>query len=59
MLLIPGIHSMGIDEPRLTALAKDLAGSGVMVMTMALPDLQHYRLTVRFDRRHRRRRPNG
>src|SRR5258705_7439329 len=46
VLLIPGIHSMGIQEPRLTALAKDLAGSGVMVMTLALPDLQRYRLTV-------------
>ena len=46
VLLIPGIHSMGIREPRLTALAKDLAGSGVMVMTLALPDLQRYRLTV-------------
>jgi hypothetical protein len=45
-LLIPGIHSMGINEPRLTALAKDLAGSGVMVMTLALPDLQHYQLTT-------------
>ena len=47
VLLIPGIHSMGIKEPRLTALAKDLAGSGVMVMTLALPDLQQYRITVR------------
>ena len=47
ILLIPGIHSMGIDEPRLTALAKDLAGSGIMVMTMALPDLQRYQLTPR------------
>jgi dienelactone hydrolase len=46
VLLIPGIHSMGIKEPRLTALARDLAGSGVMVMTLALPDLQRYRLTV-------------
>jgi dienelactone hydrolase len=46
-LLIPGIHSMGINEPRLTALAKDLAGSGVMVMTLALPDLQHYQLTTK------------
>src|ERR1041384_1696180 len=46
VLLIPGIHSMGIKEPRLTALAKDLAGSGVMVMTLALPDLQHYQLTT-------------
>src|SRR6266850_7690465 len=46
VLLIPGIHSMGIREPRLTALAKDLAGSGVMVMTLALPDLQDYQLTI-------------
>src|SRR5262245_61605249 len=45
VLLVPGIHSLGIDEPRLTALAHDLAGSGVMVMTMALPDLQQYQIT--------------
>lgn len=45
VLLIPGIHSMGIDEPRLTALAKDLAGSGDTVMALALPDLQSYRIT--------------
>jgi dienelactone hydrolase len=45
VLLLPGIHSMGIDEPRLTALARDLAGSGILVMTMALPDLQQYRIT--------------
>jgi hypothetical protein len=47
VLLVPGIHAMGIDEPRLTALAKDLAGSGVGVMTMALPDLQEYEITPR------------
>jgi dienelactone hydrolase len=46
VLLIPGIHSMGINEPRLTALARDLAGSGVLVMTLALPDLQRYQLTT-------------
>src|SRR5436853_179111 len=46
VLLVPGIHSMGIREPRLTALAQDLAGSGITVMTLALPDLQHYRITV-------------
>jgi dienelactone hydrolase len=43
-LLIPGIHSMGIEEPRLTALAADLAGAGVTVIAMALPDLQQYRI---------------
>lgn len=47
VLLVPGIHSMGIDEPRLTALAEDLAGSGLRVMTMALPDLQRYLITPR------------
>jgi dienelactone hydrolase len=46
-LLVPGVHSMGIAEPRLTALAQDLAGSGVTVMTMALPDLMGYRITAR------------
>ena len=47
VLLVPGIHSMGIEEPRLTALANDLAGAGVKVMAMALPDLQAYRITPR------------
>lgn len=47
VLLVPGIHAMGIDEPRLTGLAKDLAGSGVGVMTMAVPDLQQYEITPR------------
>jgi dienelactone hydrolase len=45
VLLVPGIHAMGIEEPRLTALAQDLAGAGVRVMAMALPDLQRYRIT--------------
>jgi dienelactone hydrolase len=47
VLLIPGVHSMGIAEPRLTALARDLAGSGITVMTMALPDLIGYQITAR------------
>jgi hypothetical protein len=47
VLLVPGIHAMGIDEPRLTGLARDLAGSGLGVMTMALPDLMRYEITPR------------
>lgn len=47
VLLVPGVHSMGIAEPRLTALARDLAGSGIAVMAMALPDLTAYRITAR------------
>ena len=45
ILMIPGIHSMGIDEPRLMKLAEDLAATGVTVMAMSLPDLQRYRIT--------------
>ena len=47
VLLIPGIHSMGIKEPRLTALAEDVAATGITVMAMALPDLQRYSITPR------------
>jgi dienelactone hydrolase len=47
VLLIPGIHSMGIEEPRLRGLAADLAATGVNVMTMALPDLQAYVVSPR------------
>jgi dienelactone hydrolase len=44
-ILTPGVHAMGIDEPRLKGLAGDLAGSGIAVMTIALPDLTRYRFT--------------
>src|SRR5215212_7393773 len=45
IIVIPGIHSAGIEEGRLTALSRELAGTGLTVMTMALPDLQAYRIT--------------
>ena len=47
VLLMPGIHSFGINEPRLMDLADDLAATGVLVMTMALPDLTRYQITPR------------
>jgi pimeloyl-ACP methyl ester carboxylesterase len=47
LLLIPGIHSMGINEPRLAALAHDLSAGGYLVMTMALPDLMAYSITTK------------
>ena len=47
LLLIPGIHSMGINEPRLAALAQDLAAGGYLVMTLALPDLMAYSITIK------------
>jgi dienelactone hydrolase len=44
---MPGINSRGIEEPRLMALANDIAASGFTVMAMSLPDLQQYRITPR------------
>jgi pimeloyl-ACP methyl ester carboxylesterase len=38
---------MGINEPRLAALAQDLAAGGYLVMTLALPDLMAYSITVK------------
>lgn len=45
VVLTPGVHAMGIDEPRLKGLAGDLAASGIAVLTIALPDLVRYRFT--------------
>src|SRR5688500_16446522 len=47
VLVMPGINSRGIEEPRLMALAADIAASGFTVMAMSLPDLQQYRITPR------------
>ena len=47
VLLIPGVHAQGIDEPRLMELARDLAAGGLTVITPELPDLLHYRITPR------------
>jgi dienelactone hydrolase len=45
VLLVPGVHAMGIDEPRLIGLSNELAGTGLGVVTLELPDLAGYRFT--------------
>jgi dienelactone hydrolase len=45
-VLTPGVHAMGIDEPRLRGLAGDLAASGVAILTIAIPDLVRYRFRI-------------
>ncbi len=45
VLLIGGVHAEGIDEPRLTKLARDLAVAGTPVVTAEIDDLLHYRIT--------------
>lgn len=47
VLLVPGVHAMGIDEPRLTGLSRELAATGLAVLAMELPDLAHYQFTTR------------
>ena len=38
ILLIPGVHASGIDEPRLVGFARDIASSGHPVVTAALDE---------------------
>jgi dienelactone hydrolase len=45
MLLLHGIHHLGIEEPRLVSFSKALAGAGIEVMTPELKDLADYRVT--------------
>ena len=47
ILLVPGVHAAGIDEPRLVGFARDLTGMGHPVLTVELPDLTHYEITSR------------
>jgi len=45
VLLTSGIHPSGIDEPRLTALARQLSASGIAVVTPDIPDLWRFAIT--------------
>ena len=45
MVLLHGIHHLGIEEPRLVSFSKALAGAGIEVMTPELKDLADYRVT--------------
>jgi hypothetical protein len=47
VVLLHGVHHLGIEDPRMWALARALAGAGVLVMTPELQDLADYRVTAR------------
>jgi dienelactone hydrolase len=47
VLMVPGVHAAGIDEPRLIGFAEDLAARGLVVVTADLPDLRQYAITPR------------
>jgi len=45
LVLVPGVHHLGMEHPSLVGLARALAGAGVEVMTPELRDLADYRVT--------------
>jgi len=45
LIVFPGIHAGGVDEPRLAAFSRRLAGTGVTVASVPLPELRRYRIT--------------
>lgn len=47
IVMVPGVHGSGIDEPRLVGFAHDIASTGHPVLTVELPDLKHYTITTR------------
>ena len=44
MVVIPGVHHLGVDEPRLQRFARTIAASGVTVMTPEIKELTDYRI---------------
>ena len=47
ILLVPGVHASGIEEPRLVGVARQLAAIGHPVLTTELEDLKRYAITSR------------
>lgn len=45
IIVFPGIHAGGVDEPRLDTFVARLAGGGATVLSVPLPDLRTYRIT--------------
>ncbi|HEY2515052.1 MAG TPA: hypothetical protein VGI39_29505 [Polyangiaceae bacterium] len=44
VVLIPGVHRLGVDEPRLVHLARALAAEGITILTPEVPELTEYRI---------------
>jgi hypothetical protein len=44
VLLVSGLHPAGIDEPRLVAFARQLAASGLAVVTPDIPELSRFEI---------------
>jgi pimeloyl-ACP methyl ester carboxylesterase len=47
LVLLPGVHAAGLDEPRLTRFSTRVAAAGITVVTVLLPDLRAFRIVGR------------
>lgn len=47
VVLVPGLHAVGIDEPRFYNLAIQLAQAGLAVLATEMPDLAQFSVTAR------------
>lgn len=47
VIVFPGVHAGGVDEPRLSAFSTRLAATGAIVLSVPLPDLRQFRITTR------------
>ena len=47
VIVMPGVHAGGINEPRLDAFARRLATTGTPVLSLPLPDLRVFHITPR------------
>jgi hypothetical protein len=47
LVVVPGVHAGGIDEPRQVRFSRLLAARGVTAVVIPLPDLRDFRLTAR------------
>lgn len=47
LVVVPGVHRLGVDEPRLRRFAEAIASSGVVVMTPEIRELTDYRIDPR------------
>lgn len=46
VVVFPGVHGGGLDEPRLALFARRLAATGLTVLSVPLPELRAFRITA-------------
>ncbi len=46
MVIVHGVHHLGLNEPRLMAFARAIAASGIVVLTPEVSDIADYRITA-------------